>query len=151
MNTKQQGNIGLGKAIAHFTSLQYIVSVPLNDSQGYDLIVDNGKKLLRVQVKTSRHKKKTGSYVIALRQMGGSRRTGRVKMFDKSTADIMYALCIPTGEAYLIPYSYIHTKNSLALGADVQQYLIKETKQCQKKHRTCSCLCCKTEHHRRWS
>jgi hypothetical protein len=46
MNTKDIGNIGLGEAIAYFTGAMMTVSVPLNDSQPYDLIVDDGKSLL---------------------------------------------------------------------------------------------------------
>lgn len=37
-NTKEQGTIGLGKAIAYFTSRGFVVSIPLNDSQDYDLV-----------------------------------------------------------------------------------------------------------------
>lgn len=40
-NTKQQGNIGLGSAIQYFTQNLYLVSLPLNDSQDYDLIVED--------------------------------------------------------------------------------------------------------------
>ncbi len=37
---KQKGNTGLGIAIAYYTSNGYTVSIPLNDTQDYDLIVD---------------------------------------------------------------------------------------------------------------
>ena len=40
-NTKEQGNIGLGVAIQYFTQNLYTVSLPLNDSQDYDLIVED--------------------------------------------------------------------------------------------------------------
>ena len=35
-----QGNIGLGKAIEYFTSWGIPISIPLNDTQKYDLIAD---------------------------------------------------------------------------------------------------------------
>lgn len=44
-NTKRRGAVGLGAAVAYFTKLGYIVSIPLNDSQDYDLIIDDGSKL----------------------------------------------------------------------------------------------------------
>lgn len=53
MTTKILGNAGLGRAIAHFTKLGQTVCVPLTDSQKYDLIVDDGTRLLKVQVKAS--------------------------------------------------------------------------------------------------
>ena len=47
-----QGNLGLGKAINFFISEGYIVSIPLNDTQPYDIIVDKDGKLYKVSVKT---------------------------------------------------------------------------------------------------
>ena len=57
-NFKQQGNIGMAYAIAYYTKLGYVVSIPLTDSQDYDLIIDTGIKLLKVQVKTTDFKTK---------------------------------------------------------------------------------------------
>ena len=68
MNTKKQGDIGLGQAIGYFTSLGFTVSVPLTDSQEYDLIVDNGFSLNRVQVKRCTYKRK-GNYVLNSRRV----------------------------------------------------------------------------------
>ncbi len=65
-STKTQGNVGVGQCIAYATSLGYTVSIPLNDSQEYDLIVDNGK-LNKVQVKTSRCLNASGKYRVDLK------------------------------------------------------------------------------------
>lgn len=40
MNSKMKGNIALGKCIEFGTSKNYIISLPLNDAQDYDLIFD---------------------------------------------------------------------------------------------------------------
>lgn len=37
---KEKGNSSLGIAIAYYASNGYTVSIPLNDTQDYDLIVD---------------------------------------------------------------------------------------------------------------
>lgn len=37
---KEKGNAALGLAIAYFSSNGYTVSIPLNDTQDYDLIVE---------------------------------------------------------------------------------------------------------------
>lgn len=42
-SNKQKGNTSLGMAIAYFSSHGYTVSIPLNDTQDYDLIVEKGK------------------------------------------------------------------------------------------------------------
>ena len=39
-SNKQKGNAGLGIAVAYYSSNGYTVSIPLNDTQDYDLIVD---------------------------------------------------------------------------------------------------------------
>lgn len=48
---KEIGNAALSMAIAYFGSNGYVVSVPLNDTQDYDLVVDKDGKLQKVQVK----------------------------------------------------------------------------------------------------
>ena len=44
ITNKEKGNTGLGIAIAYYTSNGYIVSIPLNDTQDYDLIVEKDNK-----------------------------------------------------------------------------------------------------------
>ena len=39
-SNKEKGNTGLGIAIAYYSANGYTVSIPLNDTQDYDLIVD---------------------------------------------------------------------------------------------------------------
>ena len=40
---KEKGNSSLGIAIAYYASNGYIVSIPLNDTQDYNLIVEEFK------------------------------------------------------------------------------------------------------------
>ena len=54
MNTKDKGIITEIKIIEWFVSNGYIVSLPYGDNAIYDLIVDDGNKLIRIQCKTSR-------------------------------------------------------------------------------------------------
>lgn len=46
-SNKEKGNTGLGIAIAYYTSNGYTVSISLNDTQDYDLIVDKEMCLKR--------------------------------------------------------------------------------------------------------
>ena len=48
---KQRGNCGLGIAIAYFSTNGYTVSIPLNDTQDYDLLIDKDGKIESAQVK----------------------------------------------------------------------------------------------------
>ena len=49
--TQRKGDIATARAVATFTALGYDVSIPLTESAAYDLIVDDGVQLARVQCK----------------------------------------------------------------------------------------------------
>ena len=51
--TQRKGDIGLTKAIARFTEMGFDVSLPITESGAYDMIVDDGSGLHRVQCKYS--------------------------------------------------------------------------------------------------
>ena len=89
-NSQSQGNIGMGQAIAHYTSLGYTVCLPMNDCQEYDLVVEYPDGLKKVQVKTTRYKNRQGNYVVALRTMGGSHKANTYKL--ASNYDILWAI-----------------------------------------------------------
>lgn len=44
-SNKEKGNAGLGIAIAYYSANGYTVSIPLNDTQDYDLMVDKNNVL----------------------------------------------------------------------------------------------------------
>ena len=46
-----QGNIGLGRAIAYYTSKGVPVLIPLNDTQPYDLVVEKMENYKKYQLK----------------------------------------------------------------------------------------------------
>ena len=123
MNTKKQGDIGLGQAIGYFTSLGFTVSVPLTDSQEYDLIVDNGFSLNRVQVKRCTYKRK-GNYNVSLTVKGGNRTsTGKIKKFDKDKVDVVV---VSTPESlYVISTLEMTTKSQLTLNENFEKYCVQ--------------------------
>jgi PD-(D/E)XK endonuclease len=114
-----QGNAGVGLAIAYFTGLGHTVSVPLTDTQCYDLVFDNGQ-LNRVQIKTTRHKKKNKpSYVCGLTT---NKRTKHTK-FDNTKVDYLF---IATPDAmYLIPSLFVQAKTGMHLGKKFESFKVK--------------------------
>lgn len=112
MNTKKQGDIGLGAAIAYFTKSGYTVSIPLTDSQDYDLIVDYGfGVLLKVQTKRTTFKQKpSNNYFVSLTVKGGNKTgRGKIKKFDPYKIDLLFILT-GDGSAYVIPSKEIKTQ-----------------------------------------
>ena len=53
MNSKEVGDISVANIITKLLEFGYVVSIPFGDNLRYDLIVDNGIKLFRVQCKTA--------------------------------------------------------------------------------------------------
>lgn len=121
-NSKQKGNIGLGAAIAHFTKEGYSVSLPLTESQRYDLIVDDGTKLYRVEVKTSSHKKPSGSYEVLIKTCGGNKSFNTTKHFDCEAVDLLFILT-EDGKQYCIPTSAMNgVKSSICVPGTHSQF-----------------------------
>jgi hypothetical protein len=124
MYQSKQGNLGMGKAIGYFVSKGYPVSLPLNDTQKYDLIVDIQDKLYRVSVKTSRNTTNGVSYSVQLRNTGGNR-TGKVRQvpFDNSSCDLLF-IYTADERMYLIPSEKIQATNSICVGNKYLEFLV---------------------------
>lgn len=120
-NTKQKGNIGIGCAIAYFTKQGCNVSLPLNDSQDYDLIVDNNGTLLKIQVKFTTSKVR-GSYKVYLRSISGSSRKC-YKTVKNSDIDVLF-IVTEEEKFYLVKLKDIINMNSITLNKDMDYYLV---------------------------
>jgi PD-(D/E)XK nuclease superfamily protein len=123
-NSRHQGDAGLGTAIGWFTQHGYRVAIPLTDSQDYDLIVDDGKKLYKVQVRTTYHLRYENIYQVNLVVSGGNRSgTGKTKYFDPEKVDLLFVLT-DSGDQYLIPCDEITVRKSINLGVNYAQYKV---------------------------
>lgn len=122
-NSRKQGDHGLGAAIAYFASIGWCVNIPLTDSQPYDLIVDDGANLLKVQVKTATHKR-DNYFQAYIKTCGGNQSFSTVKYFDSTLVDYLFILTT-NNEKYLIPTYKITAKTHLQLGPKYKNYLIQ--------------------------
>lgn len=97
---------------------------PVTDSQDYDLVVDNGTRLFKVQVKTTKSISPSGNYIVSLRTIGGNRSgTGKCKDFSENSSDLLFALT-DSGDCYSIPKSEISAVSSVALGERYLPYRV---------------------------
>lgn len=69
MSRKQTGRIGLSMAINYFTLQGYTISLPMNDTQWYDLIIEKDGIFETVQCKAT----ETKDDVIDFRSTGGTK------------------------------------------------------------------------------
>lgn len=95
MNSKAKGEISEGHVIAHLLKLGYSVSMPFGDNQRYDLILDDGERLWRVQVKTARLQR--GCLVFSAASVNGF--TGK-KTDYRGQIDIFLAYSPDTDKVY---------------------------------------------------
>ena len=116
---KQKGNAGLGMAIAYFSTNGYTVSIPLNDTQDYDLIIEKDGVFQSVQCKATNYIE-NGNYQVPLASCRGTK--GIVyKTFKDTNVDLLFALC-GDGTMYVIPREKIKVKRSLALIKEKSKY-----------------------------
>lgn len=101
-NTKKQGDVGVGVAIAWATMRGIVVSIPLTDSQAYDLVFDMKDQLSKIQVKTTRFKNSNGNYTCDLRTKGGNKSGQKSKKPSVDDFDFLFVLT-DEGHTYLIP------------------------------------------------
>lgn len=122
-NTRtEQGNIGEACAIYKLTLKGYDVSRTIFDSSKYDLIIDDGLKLHKVQVKTTQYKNKRGRFEISLTTKGGNTRTNTIRLRRSTDYDYLFVLSAD-GVSWLIPAELIGT-SGVVLGSKWDNYKI---------------------------
>ena len=117
---KQKGNTALGVAIAYFTSNNYTVSIPLNDTQDYDLIVEKDGILEIVQVKSSGCKNKAGNYQVALKSCGGTK-GNTYKTFINTKVDLLF-IFLEDHSIYLIPRADSSNTSTITITSKYSKY-----------------------------
>ena len=120
---KEKGNTSLGIAIAYYSSNGYTVSIPLNDTQDYDLVVDKDNVLKKVQVKSSACKTKYGNYQVALKSCGGTK--GKTyKTVIETKIDEIFILTEDL-RMYILPISEIKNKSTINMCNKYNKYRVK--------------------------
>lgn len=95
MNTLDKGYIGEMKVAAWAAEQGYLLSKPLTEAR-YDLVLDDGSRLLRVQVKYVNHvRKDTGATQVDFRSE--CRNSGYRKLYDEAEVDVILAYLAPLG------------------------------------------------------
>lgn len=124
INSKKQGDVGMCYAIAYYSKLGWTVSIPITDSQDYDLLVENtDNNILKVQVKTSRYLTEGGTYQVSLKTCGGNKSGQTIKKMDKNYIDLVFVL-VDDGSCYSIPTEKIESSGSMNLGDKYSEFKV---------------------------
>lgn len=84
--TQRKGDTAVAQAIATFTKFGLDISVPLTESAAYDLVVDTGTALQRVQVRY------ISGHQVDLRRVHSNSKGYVVKKIDRLVYDWLYVL-----------------------------------------------------------
>jgi hypothetical protein len=100
-NTKLKGDISELRVAIALTEAGYAVSKPLGENQRYDLVADDGTRLLRVQVKSGLIR--DGVVVFNCCSTHGHRRTSLTTRPYTGQIDVLAVYCADNGKVYLVP------------------------------------------------
>lgn len=119
-NNKSKGKAGLAVAIGYYGSIGYTVNLPLNDTQDYDLIIDDGETLKKVQVRCTGQSNYYGGYNVSVRSCGGTKGTSYSHIKD-TNIDILFVVCT-NGWMFEIPKNEIVQSSSINLYSKKSKY-----------------------------
>lgn len=125
MSTKNLGDACENAAIFYYTLKGYVVSRPVTHSKWYDLVIDDGKNLLRVECKSSTYKQNKTSYDVALASTGGNRSWDKISKFpDMNSTDLFFIL---DGDmnAYQFTAEELHNRRTVAVNPAIKQFLCR--------------------------
>ena len=108
-DTSALGNITEAKVLAALIESGYIVSKPFGDGHKYDLIIDDGVTLRRVQCKTGRLK--SGCVVFNAYSVAGN--SNGKRQGYKGAADVFGVYCPDNQQVYLVPVDEVGTCDTL--------------------------------------
>ena len=107
MNTKARGDLAELAFVLKAASLGFGVSQPHGDNERYDFVVDSGKRLWRVQVKSTCCAFGKGGYYA--QSCGGNH------LYQAKEIDFLAAYIVPRDIWYVIPVNRIRSLHSLTL------------------------------------
>lgn len=125
-NPRKQGDIGVAAAIYYYTQKGYDILFPMSEATRYDLVIDTGEDLLRVQCKTSTVTENEGrSYSVNLVTSGGNQSWNKkAKKISKDECDLVFAWCA-NDTLWQIPSERLDGRSAFNAGWKNREYLVQ--------------------------
>jgi PD-(D/E)XK endonuclease len=115
MNSKAIGERTEGIILAHLLKKGYSVSIPFGNNQRYDMIVDTGERLLKVQCKTGAFT--NGCVSFSTSSVNGF--TGQRTNY-RGQIDVFLVYCSHTDKVYIVPVDAAG-KSGMLLRVDINR------------------------------
>lgn len=116
MKPKEKGDFAAAHAISYFMTNGYEVCLPIGDKRPYDLVVEQGGAVWRVQIKYAGWYSGDRKYKAALRTMGGNQSFYSAKKYTETDFDLLFVY-VENGRKFLIPWKELTNRNSLSIEA----------------------------------
>lgn len=113
INSKHKGSFAVAQSVAKLYSIGYEISLPIGDRKPYDLIIDDGKKLYKVQVKYAGVSSK-GNCKAGLRVTGGNQSYSYAKKYGNNEFDYLYVYTA-SQKHFLIPWKKLLNRNEISI------------------------------------
>ena len=98
--TSGKGNVSELKVLTAYSAAGFVVAVPFGGGAPYDLIVDLGHRVLKIQVKTGRLR--NGCVLFPTQRFVGHRGTQR-RRYGDNEFDLFAVFCPDNNEIYVVP------------------------------------------------
>ena len=138
MATNDVGNVSESIVLAAYINAGFQVSVPFGNGCAYDLVVDTGTRLLKIQVKTGWTR--SGCLIFkGQRRVRDSKNNG-MRRYREGEVDFFAIYYPPTASIYVVPFCSVSASGCLRLDPALnrQQKLIKwATDYTWEKHLQC--------------
>ena len=113
LSAKQVGELAEARFLAKATALGFKVAKPFGDSGAYDLIVEGGGRLVRVEVKSACAARETGNgYTVSTYYQPLKRG------YSLAEADFLAVHVPPVDAWYIIPVERLHNVKSMRVYPD---------------------------------
>jgi PD-(D/E)XK endonuclease len=113
MSTNDVGNRSESIVLAAYIEAGFSVSVPFGNGCAYDLVVDTGRRLLKVQVKTGWQTQGCLTFK-GRRRVRDSRQNG-MRRYREGEIDYFAVYFPPTASIYVVPFGVIGVDGFLRL------------------------------------
>jgi PD-(D/E)XK endonuclease len=116
LKPREQGDIGELSAMEWLASKGAHIYVPVGHSPDVDLVAQIDGVVLRVEVKTSTHRRDDDRWSVVISTRGGNQSwTGLVKYFDSGRCDYLF-VHVGDGRRWFIPTGALGCTSGLTLG-----------------------------------
>lgn len=124
MNTKQIGDIAEKATQLKCLLNQWEIAIPNGDRVPYDLIVDTGTKLVKIQVKCLTTTTRYGNYAVGVRRIRLNNRSQKIKWYKEGDYDFMVVYILPEDTFFVLPYQFTSSySGTITLGLDNKKEL----------------------------